>query len=60
MLAKKNYSWGGQLVHYVVCSMYKLPDDFIIIPPLLIAYAITAAGDVNDVDYGDLNGTPST
>ena len=33
-----------------------LPDDFIPPPP----QAITACGDVNDVDHGDLNGTPST
>ena len=33
-----------------------LPHDFIPPPP----HAITACGDVNDVDHGDLNGTPST
>ena len=33
-----------------------LPDDFIPPPP----HAITADGDENDVDHGDLNGTPST
>ena len=32
-----------------------LPDDFI--PPL--PHAITGAGDLNDVDHGDLDGTPS-
>jgi len=35
-----------------------LPDDFIPPPP----HAVSACGDVNDVDHahGDLNGTPST
>ena len=34
-----------------------LPDDFIPPPP---EHAITACGDMNDVDHGDLNGTRST
>ena len=33
-----------------------LHDDFIPPPP----HAVSACGDVNDVDHGDLNGTPST
>ena len=34
-----------------------LPDDDFIPPP---PHAISACGNVNDVDHGNLNGTPST